>query len=132
MDREYKIVLSAVEINQVQEDKNEINLTSTEWKASKLPQWLFLHALNTELVDIPAWSTTEYNFSVYNKTVLVNLSRNRSNRSSNPILLSAILFDWFRKNSLKFSRVFDYKHGILYPPLMEITHAMLDFNDWFS
>ena len=30
MDREYKIVLSAVEINQVQEDKNEINLTSTE------------------------------------------------------------------------------------------------------
>ena len=38
MDREYKIVLSAVEINQVQEYKNEINLTSTEWKASKLPQ----------------------------------------------------------------------------------------------
>ena len=97
MDREYKIVRSAVAIDQVQEAKSEINLTSSEWKASKLPQWLFLHAVNTELVDIPAWSTTEYNISVYNKIVLVNLSRNRSNRSSNSILLSAILFDWFWK-----------------------------------
>ena len=97
MDREYKIVLSAVEINQVQEDKNEINLTSTEWRASKLPQWLFLHALSTELVEIPAWSWTEYNFSVYNEVVLVNLSRNRSDRNSNSILLEAILFDWFRQ-----------------------------------
>ena len=99
MDREYKIVRSAVAIDQVQEAKSEtvVNLTSSEWKASKLPQWLFLHAVNTELVDIPAWSRTEYNISVYNKIVLVNLSRNRSNRNSNSILLDAILFDLFRQ-----------------------------------
>ena len=99
MDREYKIVRSAVAIDQVQEAKSEtaVNLTSSEWKASKLPKWLFLHAVNTELVEIPAWSWTVYNFSVYNEVVLVNLSRNKSDRNSNSILLEAILFDWFRQ-----------------------------------
>ena len=99
MDREYKIVRSAVAIDQVQEAKSEtvLNLTSNEWKASKLPQWLFLHAVNTELVDIPAWSRNEYNFSVYNIIVLVNLSRNRSNRSSNSIYLAQFFSIDFEK-----------------------------------